>query len=107
MSSYRSDHFEIRPDSGRLVEGWAYEHPRAQYPSAAPKPHPQAHPQHHPHHPHHPHQRRTKSADYTLTHGGRQVRLGPVAFWVVVGTLVVMAGWSVVTGTYSPSTTTC
>jgi murein DD-endopeptidase MepM/ murein hydrolase activator NlpD len=39
-------------------------------------------------------------ADYTLVHGGRQVRLGPIAFWVVVGTLVVMAGWSVVTGTY-------
>ncbi|MGE3147723.1 MAG: peptidoglycan DD-metalloendopeptidase family protein [Pseudorhodoplanes sp.] len=41
-----------------------------------------------------------RQADYTLTHGGRQVRLGPVAFWVVVGTLVIMAGWSVLTGTY-------
>ena len=39
-------------------------------------------------------------ADYTLAHAGRQVRLGPVAFWIVVGTLVVMAGWSVATGTY-------
>ena len=38
--------------------------------------------------------------DYTLVHGGRQVRIGPVAFWIVVGTLVIMAIWSVATGTY-------
>lgn len=38
--------------------------------------------------------------DYTLGHGGRQVRLGPVAFWIAVGTLVIMAVWTVVTGTY-------
>ncbi|MGH6663952.1 MAG: M23 family metallopeptidase [Pseudolabrys sp.] len=37
---------------------------------------------------------------YTLVHGGRQVRIGPVAFWIVVGTLVVMAVWSVATGSY-------
>ena len=37
---------------------------------------------------------------YTLQHGGRQVRIGPVAFWIVVGTLVVMAIWSIATGTY-------
>jgi murein DD-endopeptidase MepM/ murein hydrolase activator NlpD len=37
---------------------------------------------------------------YTLGHGGRQVRIGPVAFWTVVGTLVIMAGWSVTTATY-------
>lgn len=40
------------------------------------------------------------SHDYTLTHGGRQVRIGPVAFWIVVGTLVVMAVWSIATGSY-------
>src|SRR6201999_585099 len=39
-------------------------------------------------------------AGYTLTHGGRQVRVGPVAFWIVVGTLVIMAVWSIGTGTY-------
>jgi murein DD-endopeptidase MepM/ murein hydrolase activator NlpD len=39
-------------------------------------------------------------SDYTLVHGGRQVRIGPVAFWIVVGTLVIMAIWSVATGTY-------
>jgi murein DD-endopeptidase MepM/ murein hydrolase activator NlpD len=37
---------------------------------------------------------------YTLLHGGHQVRIGPVAFWIVVGTLVIMAIWSVATGTY-------
>jgi len=40
------------------------------------------------------------SGDYTLVHGGRQVRIGPVAFWIVVGTLVVMGVWSIATGTY-------
>jgi murein DD-endopeptidase MepM/ murein hydrolase activator NlpD len=39
-------------------------------------------------------------ADYTLTHGGRQVRLGPIAFWVTVGTLVIMAVWTITTATY-------
>lgn len=43
---------------------------------------------------------RTHGADYTLTHGGRQVRIGPVAFWIAVGTLVVMGVWSIATGTY-------
>src|SRR3954452_18302812 len=37
---------------------------------------------------------------YTLQHGGRQFRIGPIAFWIVVGTLVVMAIWSIGTGTY-------
>ncbi|MFZ0175638.1 MAG: M23 family peptidase, partial [Pseudolabrys sp.] len=37
---------------------------------------------------------------YTLTHAGHQVRIGPVAFWIVVGTLVIMAVWSIATGTY-------
>jgi murein DD-endopeptidase MepM/ murein hydrolase activator NlpD len=35
-----------------------------------------------------------------LLHAGRQVRLGPIAFWVAVGTLVIMAGWTITTGTY-------
>src|SRR5438105_1133864 len=37
---------------------------------------------------------------YTLTHAGHQVRIGPVAFWIVVGALVIMAVWSIATGTY-------
>ena len=28
------------------------------------------------------------------------MRVGPVAFWTIVGSLVVMAGWSAVTATY-------
>src|SRR5690242_6345310 len=37
---------------------------------------------------------------WTLGHGGRQVRVGPVAFWTIVGSLVLMAGWSTITATY-------
>lgn len=37
---------------------------------------------------------------YTLQHAGHQIRIGPVAFWIVVGTLVAMAVWSILTGTY-------
>src|SRR5204862_1950830 len=37
---------------------------------------------------------------YTLGHGGRQVRLGPVTFWITVGSLVIMAGWALATGSY-------
>jgi murein DD-endopeptidase MepM/ murein hydrolase activator NlpD len=39
-------------------------------------------------------------AGYTLMHGAHQVRIGPVAFWIVVGALVIMAVWSIATGTY-------
>src|SRR5512139_1223927 len=39
-------------------------------------------------------------AGYILAHGGHQVRIGPVAFWIVVGTLVIMGIWSIATGTY-------
>jgi len=37
---------------------------------------------------------------YTLAHAGHQIRIGPVAFWIVVGALVVMGVWSIATGTY-------
>ena len=39
-------------------------------------------------------------AGYTLAHAGRQLRVGPIAFWVVVGTLVIMAVWTIITATY-------
>ena len=29
---------------------------------------------------------------YTFMHAGRQVRLGPVAFWIAVGSVVILAG---------------
>ena len=79
-------------------------------PTRSPQDH--GHPPHgHAHAHHHPHgQLRaqpklikppapTKSG-WTLGHGGWQVRLGPVAFWTIVGSLVVMAGWSATTATY-------
>lgn len=45
-------------------------------------------------------QRRVPQMPYTLGRGSRLVRVGPVAFWTIVGTLVIMAGWSIVTATY-------
>src|SRR5258708_8311099 len=41
-----------------------------------------------------------RRAGLSLVHAGRQVRLGPIAFWVVVGTLVIMALWTISTATY-------
>src|SRR3972149_12166868 len=38
--------------------------------------------------------------DYTIVHAGHQFRLGPVTFWIAVGSLMIMAGWSLATGTY-------
>src|SRR5215207_5829783 len=37
---------------------------------------------------------------YALVHAGRHLRLGPIAFWVVVGALVSMALWTITTATY-------
>jgi murein DD-endopeptidase MepM/ murein hydrolase activator NlpD len=37
---------------------------------------------------------------YTLTHAGRQLRIGPIAFWLSVSGLLVMALWSAGTATY-------
>ena len=41
-----------------------------------------------------------RRGDYTIAHGRHQLRLGPIAFWIVVGTLVIMAGWTIITATY-------
>ena len=43
---------------------------------------------------------RIVASDYTLVHRGRLVRLGPVAFWICTGSLVIMAGWTLMTATY-------
>jgi murein DD-endopeptidase MepM/ murein hydrolase activator NlpD len=37
---------------------------------------------------------------YTLIHAGKQVRFGPVAFWIVVGTVTLLGMWSAATATY-------
>src|ERR1700730_14379467 len=41
-----------------------------------------------------------KTSGYTLAHAGRQIRFGPVAFGIAVGTVVILAGWSATTATY-------
>ena len=37
---------------------------------------------------------------YTITHAGKQVRFGPVVFWIAVGTVTVLGMWSAATATY-------
>jgi murein DD-endopeptidase MepM/ murein hydrolase activator NlpD len=37
---------------------------------------------------------------YTLVHAGKQVRFGPVVFWIVVGTVILLGIWSAATATY-------
>jgi murein DD-endopeptidase MepM/ murein hydrolase activator NlpD len=66
-------------------------------------------PQHHAHDPGTSHPRRpapahapSRSAQngYTIAHAGKQVRFGPVAFWIVIGTVTVLGAWSAATATY-------
>jgi murein DD-endopeptidase MepM/ murein hydrolase activator NlpD len=37
---------------------------------------------------------------YTIVHAGKQVRFGPVVFWIVVGTVAVLGAWSATTAIY-------
>jgi murein DD-endopeptidase MepM/ murein hydrolase activator NlpD len=37
---------------------------------------------------------------YTIAHGGKQVRFGPVVFWIAVGTITLLGIWSTATATY-------
>jgi murein DD-endopeptidase MepM/ murein hydrolase activator NlpD len=37
---------------------------------------------------------------YTIVHAGKQVRIGPVLFWIVVGTVTILGVWSAATATY-------
>ena len=37
---------------------------------------------------------------YGIALAGHHIRLGPVAFWIAVGTITIMAGWSITTATY-------
>src|SRR6266481_4044458 len=43
---------------------------------------------------------RAAEAGYTLVHAGKQVRFGPVVFWIVVGTVTMLGMWSAATATY-------
>ena len=42
----------------------------------------------------------TSKSDYTIAHAGKQVRIGPVLFWIAVGTVTVLGAWSAATATY-------
>jgi murein DD-endopeptidase MepM/ murein hydrolase activator NlpD len=66
-------------------------------------------PQHHPHDHGRASARRPAASQaapphpqygYTLVHAGKQVRFGPVMFWIVVGTVTVLGMWSAATATY-------
>ena len=37
---------------------------------------------------------------YTIVHAGKQVRFGPVVFWIAVGTVTLLGMWSAATATY-------
>jgi murein DD-endopeptidase MepM/ murein hydrolase activator NlpD len=78
--SYRSGHYSEYPQHHPHNHG----RPPARYPAtsraAAPAP---------------------RSQDsYTLLHAGKQVRFGPVVFWIVIGTVTVLGMWSAATATY-------
>ncbi len=87
--SHRSSGQHYRADSGQIVQAGT---PRA---AAYTHAHPQVHAQAHAPARHH-----GRKADYTLGHSGRQFRIAPITFWIAVGSLVIMAGWSLATGTY-------
>ncbi|MEA2983203.1 MAG: hypothetical protein QOF09_5026 [Alphaproteobacteria bacterium] len=75
--SQRSSGHNYRADSGRVM--------RSDAPKAV---------------PHAPARSGPRRTGYTIVHAGHQFRLGPVTFWIAVGSLVAMAGWSLATGTY-------
>ena len=45
------------------------------------------------------HAQRAQSG-YTLVHAGKQVRFGPVVFWIMIGTVTLLGIWSAATATY-------
>jgi len=50
--------------------------------------------------PPHPIAAKRDENGYTLVHAGKQVRFGPVAFWIVVGSVTALGMWSAATATY-------
>jgi murein DD-endopeptidase MepM/ murein hydrolase activator NlpD len=50
--------------------------------------------------PNHPSPASRSQDGYTLVHAGKQVRFGPVVFWIVVGSVTVLGMWSAATATY-------
>jgi murein DD-endopeptidase MepM/ murein hydrolase activator NlpD len=49
---------------------------------------------------HAPSPSRSAQNGYTIAHAGKQVRFGPVVFWIVIGTVTVLGAWSAATATY-------
>ena len=43
---------------------------------------------------------KTPQTGYTIAHAGKQVRVGPVLFWIAIGTVVALGAWSATTATY-------
>jgi murein DD-endopeptidase MepM/ murein hydrolase activator NlpD len=77
--SYRSGHYSEYPQHHSHDHGRAStRRPAASQPKSAPR----------------------SQDGYTLVHAGKQVRFGPVVFWIVVGTVVVLGMWSAATATY-------
>ena len=80
--SYRSGHYSEYPHHHSHDHGRASaRRPAASQAVAPPRP-------------------RRRSDGYTLVHAGKQVRFGPVVFWIVVGTVTVLGMWSAATATY-------
>src|SRR5260370_1023701 len=80
--SYRSGHYSEYPQHHPQDHGRAP--PRRQAKSHVSAPAPANHAQ----------------EGYTLVHAGKQVRFGPIAFWIVIGTATVLGMWSAATATY-------
>src|ERR1700693_5790585 len=78
--SYRSGYYSEYPQHHPHDHGRASARRPATGQAAAPAPHAQD--------------------GYTLVHAGKQVRFGPVVFWIVVGTVTVLGMWSAATATY-------
>ena len=81
--SYRSGRYSEYPQHHPHDHGRASS-PRRSAPSHAPAPAPSP----------------AALQGYTLVHAGKQVRFGPVVFWIVVGTVVLLGMWSAATATY-------
>jgi murein DD-endopeptidase MepM/ murein hydrolase activator NlpD len=78
--SYRSDQYSEVPQYHAHDHGRS--HPRRPATTHAP-----AHP-------------KSAQSGYTIAHAGKQVRFGPVVFWIVIGTVTVLGAWSAATATY-------
>ena len=71
--------------------------------SEVPQHHAHDHGRSHPRRPvtaHAPAQLQSAQNGYTIVHAGKQVRFGPVVFWIVIGTVAVLGAWSATTATY-------